>query len=104
MSNNYPAATPEAGINRAFFLSVKIMTAGIPVQLLSVKQQQRVNCSSYFINAFHVQCEKAKHLSIFIICNCYSIPGGRGNKGNHIFGILENCSSNMHIHCWRNIL
>jgi hypothetical protein len=99
VSNKYPAATPETDINRGFILSIKIMTAGIQVQLLSVKQQKSVNCPSYFINAFQVQCEKAKYLSLFIICNCYSIPGGRGNKGNHRFGILENCSNNMHIHC-----
>jgi len=49
VSNKYPAATPEAGINRGFFLSVKIMTVGIQVQLLSAKQHHRMNCPSYFI-------------------------------------------------------
>jgi hypothetical protein len=79
VSNKYPAATPEAGINRGFFLIVKITKTGIQVQLLSAKQQHRVICPSYSINAFPGQCEKAKNLSLFIICNCYSIPGGRGN-------------------------
>jgi hypothetical protein len=64
VSNNYTAATPEAGINRVFFLSVKILTAGIPVQLLSVKQQQRVNCLSYFIKAFMSGAKRPKIIAI----------------------------------------
>ena len=34
-------------------------------------------------------CEKAKHLSLFISCNCYFIPEGSGNKGNYTSGILK---------------